>query len=186
MWWDRKTYSPDGNDEGDQIPTRRIWHSHEKWEDAANGMWGQIEGKYRSMVLANAVDFTGDHDLYGEYMLKVLDLWPVSCEHNLSARGMNRKAWIGHAACCLAIGCPEDITRDAWGHLTKKQQRMANRQAEIAIKHWEVNYAENSLRDGRFNGCEGKDFSCFRPVQQNLFEFFRRQGQHCNVAPCNR
>jgi hypothetical protein len=70
-------------------------------------------------------------------MLKAIDLWPVSCEHNLSCTGMNRQAWIGHAACCIATGCPEHITRLAWHTLTQKQQDEANAKADFAIKTWE-------------------------------------------------
>jgi hypothetical protein len=51
----------------------------------------------------------------------------------------NRRAWIGHAACCMAIKCPEYITRSAWGYLTKEQQDLANAEADRAIAWWERN-----------------------------------------------
>ena len=70
-------------------------------------------------------------------MLKVADNWKYSCEHNLTKKDTNRKAWIGHAAVAMAIQCPEDIVRQAWGHLTTKQQDLANMKAQEAIKQWE-------------------------------------------------
>ena len=69
-------------------------------------------------------------------MLRVVNEWPLSCEHNLTA-DCNRQAWIGQAACCLALGVPEDITREAWHMLTQSQQDEANRKADEAILVWE-------------------------------------------------
>lgn len=116
---------------------KQIYHHYSKWEDYNAGMWRKCskldEGKY----LDDAIRFTGNAELYGEWMLKVIDQWPVACEHNLSDVDQNRKAWIGHAATCLAIGCPESITRMAWGYLSKEQQDSANAVADIAIRKWE-------------------------------------------------
>ena len=90
--------------------------------------------------LQQAIDFTGDTKLYGWWMRKVTREWPVSCEHNLTCVNMNRQAWVGHAACCLAIGCPEQITRRAWARLTEDQRVRANRKAQRAIELWEAAY----------------------------------------------
>ena len=84
-----------------------------------------------------AIEFTGDAELYGSYMLRVTQEWPNSCEHNLTDRSQNRRAWIGHAAVALAIQCPEDIVRSAWSRLSEKQQIDANAQADAAIRSWE-------------------------------------------------
>jgi hypothetical protein len=99
-------------------------------------MWGKVTN--RDEWLKQAIEFTGNALLYGEYMVKVLSEMPNSCEHNLSNITQNRKAWIGHAACALAIACPEDIVREAWSHLSAEQQDAANYQAELAIKKWEL------------------------------------------------
>jgi len=61
----------------------------------------------------------------------------------LTDSNLNRKAWIGHAACAMALGCPEDITREAWGRLTDEQRILANREAERAIQQWERGYAKS-------------------------------------------
>lgn len=83
-----------------------------------------------------AVEFTGDASLYGSFMLRVISEWRYSCEHHLTDEGMNRKAWVGHAATALAIGCPEYLTRAAWGKLSPRQQNEANAQAQNAIDTW--------------------------------------------------
>jgi hypothetical protein len=117
---------------------RQIYHHYQFWEDYQNGMWkGRIVlGEEREKLLKLAIEFTGDAKLYGSFMLRVAKEWKFACEHHLTNVGINRKAWIGHAACCLALGCPEDITREAWHHLSKRQQDKANLEADRAIDFW--------------------------------------------------
>lgn len=119
----------------------KIWHHFEKWEDYQNGMWRVVSGNERRRYLSRAVEFTGDAKLYGSYMKRVVKEWKTACEHHLTDVGSNRKAWVGHAAACMAINCPEDITRQAWGYLSKKQQDDANAEAENAIREWESAHA---------------------------------------------
>ena len=123
---------------------KRIFHPYTEWEDYQNGMWETISGKERDLFLQRAIEFTGDAQLYGSFMFKVTDEWPIACEHNLTDTSQNRKAWIGHAATCLAINCPEDITRQAWGMLTQEQQDKANAQAQLAIECWEYKYEKKN------------------------------------------
>lgn len=118
----------------------RVWHSIDRWEEIESGMWSDVSD-HKSM-LDRAIEFTGDHELYGLYMKKVVEEWPVSCENALTDYSMNRKAWVGHAACAMAMNCPEDITRKAWGYLSEHQQEMANRQADSAIRSWEYSYGK--------------------------------------------
>lgn len=113
----------------------RVYHPYWEWEEIDHNMWGSVSD--RKLYLKRAIEFTGDHRKYGRFMMRVVNEWPKSCNHNLSNTTQNRKAWVGHAACALAIGCPEDIVREAWGYLTQEQQDLANNEADIAIKHWE-------------------------------------------------
>ena len=71
---------------------RRVWHPYTAWEEVAAGMWRSVGGDERRRLLPEAIAFTGDHERYGSYMLRVLNAWPISCEHNLSDTGQNRKA----------------------------------------------------------------------------------------------
>lgn len=121
----------------------KIWHPFHDWEDYKNGMWETISGKPRSVLLRKAIVFTGDAKLYGSFMRRVIREWPIGCEHHLSGETGNKRAWIGHAATCLAIQSPEDITRAAWAYLSKQQQDEANLEAEMAIKDWEESYANS-------------------------------------------
>ena len=109
-------------------------------------MWGRV--KDRQSYLEKAIEFTGDHELYGSWMRKVVTDWPYSCEHNLTNKTINRQAWIGHAAVALAIQCPEDIVRQAWGFLSEDQRIRANMQADMAIAEWERVHEEDA-----WHGC---------------------------------
>lgn len=120
---------------------KRIYHPYTSWEDYNNGMWREIKDKEeRADLLKKAIEFIGDHKLYGKYMIKVIENWTITCEHNLTDSSLNKQAWIGHCACSLAINCPEDITREAWNYLTKEQQDLANREADKAIRLWIQNF----------------------------------------------
>lgn len=104
-------------------------------------MWGSVDN--RRLALEKAKVFTGNHNLYGRFMMRVVDEWSNSCVNALTDYSLNRRAWVGHAACALAKGIPEDITRHAWGLLTDEQRLLANKKAERAIQHWEYNYAKS-------------------------------------------
>jgi hypothetical protein len=108
-------------------------------------MWRKASIREEQELLARAIAFTGDAALYGSYMRRVIREWPISCEQNMTDISINRKAWVGHAATCMAINCPEYITRMAWAHLSDEQQRDANKQAQNAIDEWEATYANNLM-----------------------------------------
>ena len=100
-------------------------------------MWRKISPTEKIELLEKARVFTGDASLYGSWMMRVTVEWPISCEQNLGFTGQNRQAWVGHAACCMAINCPEDVTRSAWWLLTQEQRDAANAVADEAIEAWE-------------------------------------------------
>ena len=121
----------------------RIYHPYWQWEEVDSNMWGTVDDKKK--YLDAAIEFTGDAELYGSWMVKVVRKWKYSCEHNLSNKTQNRQAWIGHAACALAMGCPENIIRSAWSYLSKEQQDEANAKADEAIQLWEDLYVRGEL-----------------------------------------
>lgn len=119
---------------------KQIFHPYTKWEDFKNGMWNKVEDSIEDEMLQIAIEFTGDHKKYGLAMLRVIEEWPMTCEHNLTDNGINQRAFIGHCAVCLELKIPEYITRMAWHYLSQKQQDLANNQADIAIAKWKENY----------------------------------------------
>jgi len=117
---------------------KRVYHPYELWEEIRFGMWDDVSEEKE--WLEKAILFTGDHKLYGSFMMRVVSEWSVSCENALTDYNINRRAWVGHAACALDIGCPEHITRKAWRFLSYEQQYLANEEASRAIRTWENNY----------------------------------------------
>lgn len=119
----------------------RVYHPYWDWEEVNFNMWGTVENK--KLWLNRAVKFTGDHKKYGRFMMRVVNEWKFSCENALTDYSLNQRAWVGHAAVAMAIGCPESITREAWGLLTDEQRLLANKEADRAIDCWKYNYAKS-------------------------------------------
>jgi hypothetical protein len=162
---------------------KRVYYSFEKWEDYQFGMWRKIPFSQEPIFLEAAIRFTGDAELYGKYMIRAINEWPNGCEHNLTCVGMNRQAWIGHAATCIALTSPEYITRLAWHQLTQEQQDLANAQADIAIKIWEDNYAKDKDWNRRSDSSPAPDFVDVRQIREGLSLLQRGKGQYSNAAP---
>lgn len=124
-----------------RLKFERVYHHYLDWEEINFNMWGTVENKNK--WLKKAIQFTSDHKKYGRFMMRVVNEWKFSCENALTDHSLNQRAWVGHAAVALAIGCPENITREAWGHLTDEQRLLANKEADRAIECWQINYAKS-------------------------------------------
>ncbi len=128
-------------------------------------MWRMETKEYDDKTLAEVIEFTGNHFLYGSAMFRVIIEWPLSCEHFLSNKNINRKAWIGHAACCIEKIYPEYIVRTAWGLLTEEQRVKANNVADQAIITWEINFNHrktNSLQLSLWSNESNHTLDCGR------------------------
>jgi hypothetical protein len=117
----------------------RVWHPVFDWEEMATPMWESGGDSDIDQI----VEFTGDHVAYGKAMARVINEWPISCENSLTNYNINRKAWLGHAACALQIGGPQSLTRKAWALLNDTQRTLANREAARHIGIWERRYIED-------------------------------------------
>ncbi len=122
------------------------------WEEVKFNMWGEITGKKEAM--RRAVQFTGNHRLYGRYMMRVVNEWRYSCENGLTDSSLNHKAFIGHCAAAMALRLPENIVREAWGRLSNEQRYKADMAAKRAIEWWWVH--------------KGSDFKVHRDVGGSL------------------
>jgi hypothetical protein len=117
--------------------TNQIFVHYLLWEDFHAGMWRKLKKGEEEEFRKIAIEFTGNHLLYGSAMIRVCKEWPYTCMHNLTNPSINKRAFIGHAACALEINCPEYIVRQAWWKLTEEQRILADQQADNAIKIWE-------------------------------------------------
>ena len=129
---------------------KQIYHNYLLWEDFQNGMWKRYDKDIENDMLDIAIEFTGDYKRYGAAMIKVVQEWKYTMQHHITDKSINHKAFVGHCAVCYELGIPEHITREAWGHLTEKQQYLANKQAKKAIllfKQNHLNYVTKTLFD---------------------------------------
>ena len=122
----------------------RIYKPYYLWEDWLNGMWRSVDSKEYESYLQWAIDFTGDHIKYGESMGLVINEWKNTMLHNLTNQSINKRAFLGHCACCFDSGCPEYIVRDAWKLLTEQQRIDADTIAQKHIDNWINEYRTNS------------------------------------------
>lgn len=119
---------------------KRVFHPYTLWEDAQAGMWRNVVGEERQAYLIQAANLMKDPVSFLAFMTRVIHEWPYACEANLTTRSINRQAWIGHAATVLAVGAPEDVTRQAWWTLNQAEQDLGNAAADAAIAEWEATY----------------------------------------------
>lgn len=113
----------------------RIFHHYSLWEDFHAGMYDESRDG-RAERVAEAAKILGTPDICRKAMEKVVSEWTISTEYNLSNAGINRKAWLGQAACSCWAGIHEDETREAWGIMTQQQRIRANQIAAEIIKEW--------------------------------------------------
>lgn len=113
----------------------RIFHHYNKWEDFHAGMYDESRDGRKERVQKAAV-ILGTPSICRTAMQKVISEWPIATEYNLSNAEINRKAWLGQAACSCYAGIHEDETREAWGIMTEAQRTEANRIAASIIRKW--------------------------------------------------
>lgn len=110
----------------------RIYHRYENWEDYKNGFYDNFtEEKVKS-----AITMFSSEKLTRKYMLKVINEWKYSCEHNLTNISLNRIAYIGQAACCIYDSIPSNATKLAWGMLSDEIRCRSNSIAKEVLNTW--------------------------------------------------
>lgn len=115
---------------------QRIFHHYSLWEDYHAGMYDESKDGRAERVI-KAAEILGTPDICREAMEMVIAEWEIATEYNLTNLEINRKAWLGQAACCCYAGIHEDETREAWGIMTEAQRIEANRIAAEIIKEWQ-------------------------------------------------
>lgn len=126
---------------------RRIFHHYESLEECRAGFWRFPSAEERKPMVFAAAWLLAEPRVFRIAVKRVVVEWPFSCEHNLTAAGANRIAWLGQASCCIALGVPEELTRLAWHSLTPTQQDEANRVAAEALQAWETLHISRTQED---------------------------------------
>ena len=132
----------------------RIYYHYEDLEEYHDGMWRIAKGDLRKAMIDKASKLMKNPDMFYAKMLEALELWPKSCDHNLTANGVNHIAWLGHAGCCIGVESTEETTRCAWHTLDKAEQDEANRVAGDVLEIW---------RDRKITETRGESLFDFNP-----------------------
>lgn len=133
---------------------RQVYHPYNTWEGFKSGMYEPCKEGREARVRAAQYLLT-DLDALRENMTRVTVEWVNETEHVLSDQSISHRAWLGQSACNIYKGVREDETREAWGKLTEKQRRDANRVADVVDKQWQNKHGgdENTqLSFGDFTG----------------------------------
>lgn len=119
----------------------RQWCHYSRWEDWRAGMYRLTADE---IEIAGASALLSCAPALARVMLSVCEQWPTATAYRLTATGVNRRAWLGQAACCLEYGASQRATCVAWNALTPAVQSAANRAADHTISAWEGarDYAE--------------------------------------------
>lgn len=115
----------------------RVYHTWDKWECYPAGFYDSTDPAGRTATEARQAyaDFLSNDDSFRAALARVLDEWPMSCEHYLTNENMNRLAWLGQAAACVALGLPRAF-RGVFNLLSKVAQDRANDIALDALNAW--------------------------------------------------
>lgn len=115
---------------------RQVFHPYHTWEGYKNGMYSPCKEGREKRVQAAKKLLTNLESLQ-KSMTAVTEKWPNETEQILSDPSISHRAWLGQSACNISVGAREDETREAWGYLTEKQRREANRVADTVDKLWQ-------------------------------------------------
>ena len=116
----------------------RAFASYLDWECWQAGMYRNATPLEESAGVCVACSILGDTVAFLDAAMRVVDEWTTTSAVHLSNSGINRRAWLGRASCCLVGGVPEQIVRTAWWRLTVDQQAAANAVADRIIDQWKL------------------------------------------------
>lgn len=109
----------------------RIYHHYEKWEDWKQGFYDNSRTDQNKII-----DFFNDQEKLKEYMYKASYEWKHSFEQHMTNPSVNRIAFIGQAASCLATGASCFETMKAWSFLSEEIRNSSDKIAEEVLNEW--------------------------------------------------
>lgn len=119
---------------------KQQFYNYKLWEDQKAGMYKKLQKDKEEFYVVMAINLMNSTEEWGKYMLDVIEEWEFSCKQNLTNNSQNKIAWIGQAACCLACGIPDYITKKVWWSLSDETQEKANKKAQEALNYFYKKY----------------------------------------------
>jgi len=125
---------------------KRIYHTWDRWECYPAGFYNNRPPKGMTSEQAELAyrDFLRDSLRFGLALATVCSEWKHSCEHYLTTESMNRIAWLGQAAMCVATGVPSQF-RGGYNLLTPDEQVAADALALQYLNAWLSAHAAETL-----------------------------------------
>lgn len=119
---------------------KQVFHPYQQWEGFKSGMYEPRKLGRADRVMTAKQLLTNLEALKRE-MTRVTIEWPIETEHVLTDASISHRAWLGQSACNIYADVKEDETREAWGYLTEKQRREANKVADAVDDLWRKRYS---------------------------------------------
>lgn len=122
----------------------RIFHTYDRWECFKAGLYAtNVNGKTEEECKQEYYNVLTNPELFRKMLGIIIDQWTNSCEHYLTNTALNRIAWLGQAAVCLATGVPSKFS-NGWELLSDEQKDIAN---NIALEYLNKWLKKNSMEE---------------------------------------
>lgn len=132
------------DDEGQPSAEGRIYHTFDQWECYPAGFYNNQPRERMEDPEGAYAEFLRDDDAFRVALGRVISEWPNSCAHYLTNANMNRIAWLGQAAACIARGIPAAF-RAGFHRLAKDEQLRADATALEYLNLWRAGRGEPAL-----------------------------------------
>lgn len=125
-----------------QLTVPRVYHPWWMWECYKHGFYNGTTPENIEPDKAETLyrDFLRDSNQFTDAMFRVASEWPNSCEHFLTNTSLNRIAWLGQSAMCIATGVPSKY-RSGFKLLSEDEQLIADTLAEEFLILWLEDYS---------------------------------------------
>lgn len=134
--------------------TGRYFSPHYLWEDYLNGGYNLTIDKSEKPAILSKELLINPINFFN-VMETLENEWPYCFKQNVSNRTINRKAWLGQAACLYNHGATFAQTIKGWYKMSDIQQLEANNAAQRIINIFEEKEnAKNTTRDECFRRCQ--------------------------------
>jgi hypothetical protein len=87
--------------------------------------------------VSKVVELFSSAELTEQYMLRVINEWKYSCEHNLTNPKTNKTMYLCQAACFLYANVYPNNTFKYWRIVPKEYKKQVNEVVEKIIKIWQ-------------------------------------------------
>lgn len=121
------------------MKNKQIFHHFSKWEDYKAGFYETTCEDIQAHI-KKSIELLSNQKEFYKYAKMIINEWKYSCEQNLTDPSLNKIAYIGQSACCIANRTPAFVTRLAWSYIEEENQKKANKTAKKILKEWEYSH----------------------------------------------